>query len=134
MNLVCVDPAQVHLVWPAVKEGVRNALERGCGGQFEETERSVLSGLGLLWLAVQDKSDIRGTLVTELVKTDSGLQCLIVALHGENMREWFGFISEIEKFAREEGCSSIRVIGRRGWARVLRDYEQIGIVIEKDLR
>jgi hypothetical protein len=132
LNLVCVDPAKVHLFWPQVKEGVRHALERGVGGSFEETEKSILEGISLVWLAVDD-AGIHGVLVTDLLQTDDGLQCVIVTLHGENMRQWFRFLPDIEQFARNEGCTSIRVTGREGWSRILADYDQIGVVLEKRL-
>jgi hypothetical protein len=132
LNLVCVDPAKVHLFWPQVKSGVRLALERGVGGLFEETEKSVLSGVSLVWLAVNE-SGIRGVLITDLIRTDDGLQCEIVTLHGEGMKDWLRFLPDIEQFARNEGCTSIRVTGREGWSRILTDYDQIGVVLEKRL-
>jgi hypothetical protein len=132
LNLVCVDPARIKEVWPIIRGGVRSALTNGVGGLFSQTESDILSGISIVWLAVEGK-DIRGVLVTDLVKTDSGLQCVIASLHGDNMRDWIGFLPEIEQFARKEGCTSIRMTGRKSWARVLSDYENIGIVMQKDL-
>jgi len=39
----------------------------------------------------------------------------------------------IERWARENGRIRMRVIGRKGWLRVIAGYTQTGIVMEKDL-
>jgi hypothetical protein len=49
------------------------------------------------------------------------------------MRRWIGLIEKIEEFARAEGCSATRIMGRKGWARVLTSYQTKRIVLEKDL-
>ena len=48
-------------------------------------------------------------------------------------RRWIGLIEKIEEFARAEGCSATRIMGRKGWARVLTSYQTKRIVLEKDL-
>jgi hypothetical protein len=50
-----------------------------------------------------------------------------------DMRRWIGLIEKIEEFARAEGCSATRIMGRKGWARVLTSYQTKRIVLEKDL-
>jgi hypothetical protein len=49
------------------------------------------------------------------------------------LRRWIGLIEKIEEFARAEGCSATRIMGRKGWARVLASYRTKRIVLEKDL-
>ena len=48
-------------------------------------------------------------------------------------RRWIRLLQGIEDFARAEGCSATRIIGRKGWARVLRSYQAKRIVLEKEL-
>jgi hypothetical protein len=50
-----------------------------------------------------------------------------------DMRRWIGLLDGIEDFARAEGCEATRIIGRKGWARVLASYQTKRIVLEKDL-
>ena len=38
------------------------------------------------------------------------------------MKLWLHLLDGIEAFARAEGCDAMRIIGRKGWARVLKDY------------
>jgi hypothetical protein len=56
-----------------------------------------------------------------------------VASRATDMRRWIGLLERIEEFARAEGCEATRIIGRKGWARVLTSYQTKRIVLEKDL-
>jgi hypothetical protein len=49
------------------------------------------------------------------------------------MRDWLGLIGPIEDFARAEGCSTMRIIGRAGWARALPAYQLKNVVLEKEI-
>jgi hypothetical protein len=40
-------------------------------------------------------------------------------------------LSQIESWARSIGCDRVRFIGRRGWKRRLRTYQQIAVTLEK---
>ena len=44
-----------------------------------------------------------------------------------------GMAREGEAAARERGCVSIELIGRKGWARLLPSYQQKAIVLRKAL-
>jgi hypothetical protein len=55
------------------------------------------------------------------------------ASRATGMRRWIGLLERIEEFARAEGCEATRIIGRKGWARVLTSYQMKRIVLEKDL-
>jgi len=55
------------------------------------------------------------------------------ASRASDMRRWIGLLERIEEFARAEGCEATRIIGRKGWARVLTSYQTKRIVLEKDL-
>ena len=55
------------------------------------------------------------------------------ASRATGMRRWIRLLERIEEFARAEGCEATRIIGRKGWARVLTSYQTKRIVLEKDL-
>jgi hypothetical protein len=55
------------------------------------------------------------------------------ASRATDMRRWIRLLEGIEDFARAEGCEATRIMGRRGWARVLTSYQTKRIVLEKDL-
>jgi hypothetical protein len=126
-KLLCVDPAHVDKLWPIVSGLIKKAIDRGFL-QFAEVEKSVLSGDWLLWLVV-DSQQIRAALVTMLTHD----ACEIVALSGFGAGDWIHLIKGIEKYARAEGRARVRIIGRKGWARLLPDYQQAAVVLERHL-
>jgi hypothetical protein len=139
LRIICVDPALVHSVWPLVADRIGAAMARGGIGAYAPVEESVLAGRALVWLAT-DGMGIAAAAVTQLERTDRGLICVIVACGGTNMRRWLHLIDGIEEFARAEGCAATRIIGRKGWARVLsrggfqtRPYRVRRIILEKEL-
>lgn len=131
-DLVCVDPAQVHIIWPEVSHWIKRAMQRGDLGRFDDVEDHVLNGRMLLWL-VWDKPKILAAVVTQLATTECTKACVIVACGGEKSGVWLHLISKIENYARAEGCAAVRIIGRSGWARVLPEFRVVHIVLEKRL-
>jgi hypothetical protein len=162
-HLVCVPPDKVTLAWPSVRSLIFAAMKRGDLSSFRPVEDSVLRGDALLWLALsyEDGDGVRidAAAVTELHRTEWRKVCVVVACGAPSrlrasgrlrpsaradasrtaasrvpdMRRWIRLLDGIEDFARAEGCSATRIIGRRGWARVLTSYQAKRIVLEKDL-
>lgn len=131
MNCVCIDPAQVAKIWPLVSHLIREAMRKG-GGDFEDIERAVLSGERLLWVAA-DEEQIWASAVTGLHTENEHKFCCIWACGGRAREKWLPLLSEVESFAKAEGCQSMRIYGRKGWARVFPDYKLIQITLEKAL-
>ena len=131
MHCICVDPARVHLVWPLVKHLIHAAMNKGGGCDFAEMETSVLRGEKLLWVAA-DEAVIWAAVVTGLHVQQDHKFCMIWAAGGRDRPRWHDMMkSAIEKFAKDEGCKTIRISGRRGWAREFPDYKLISILLEK---
>ena len=124
MRAICVDPAHVEKLWPRVSDLVRKGISYGCE-DFEETKENIFSGLSLLWLAY-DGVVIRGIAVTGLF----GDACEIIAAAGQNFRSWGHLIGDLEAYGRDEKSSRMRLIGRRGWRRILKNYQHVGNVGE----
>lgn len=131
MHCICVDPAHVDKIWPMVEGMLRQAMENG-GGDFADIEGSVLGGQKLLWLAV-DEVRIWAAAVTGLHGESGRKFAVIWACGGHEKSRWLSLKDELEKYAKAEGCESIQVIGRKGWARALPDYKLMKIVLEKRL-
>jgi hypothetical protein len=107
-------------------------MRRGGLGAFEPVEASVLAGAALLWLA-WDGERIQAAAVTELHETEWRKVCVIVACSGAAMRDWLPLLDGIEAYARAARCAGVRIMGRKGWARVLPSYNAKRIILEKDL-
>jgi hypothetical protein len=132
MKLCCVDPARVPEIWPHVRWQIREAMRRGGLSRYDAVEHAVRGGNALLWLAT-DGATIAAAAVTELHATEWRKVCVIVACGGHDRNNWLALIAGIENFARAEGCAAVRIVGRKGWARVLPSYHTKRIVLEKEL-
>lgn len=131
-ELACVDPALVSQIWPHVSHLIRRAMERADLGLFTPVERDVLAGHALLWIAT-DGTHIEAAAVTQLERTETRKLCTIVACGGSAMRDWLHLIGQIEEFARAESCDATRIIGRKGWTRMLTEYRATRVILEKAL-
>jgi len=123
----------VHLIWPMVKNRIANVFARfPSDTTIEATERDVLSGAQLLWVAWDGFEPI-GAVTSALYQTPRRKICSVVVGFGEAKDLPNLFFPLIEAYARAEGCSNLRLSGREGWARVLKDFRQPWIVLDKDL-
>lgn len=129
-ELVCVHPNDVPKVWPLVRSLVLSALLRTDLGHTKDVEGDVLSGNSQLWLAINgDRIDAAAA--TLLRRTDRHLVCVLTALGGTNRETWFPLLAKIEDWAKSEGAARLRIYGRKGWARVLKNYHVSNVVLER---
>ena len=99
---------------------------------FADIEADILSGRSLLWLAWNGRA-IEAAAATILVNSDTAKVCIIIVCGGHGMRRWLPLLGEIEACAKGEGCTRMRIFGRKGWLRVLDGYVQTHIIMDKDL-
>lgn len=129
VDLVCVDPRNIVEVWPLAKDLIRAAIERTGLNEFEEIEPQVLSGDQLLWLAISDHVEAAAT--THLIKTSGRPVCVLTACSGHQRERWMPLFARIEKYAKDEGASCMRIYGRKGWERVLDGYRVEHVILER---
>jgi hypothetical protein len=130
--LHCIPPQLAREIWPLVRDRLYAAVRRTDLSHSVDVARDVLHGDGVLWLACEGQ-EIEAAAVTLLTRTDRHLVCLITALGGSNMERWLPLLSEIEDWARSEGAALVRVMGRPGWGRVLKNYHVSNVVLERAL-
>ena len=99
---------------------------------LEATERDVLSGHQLLWVA-WDGFEAVGAVTSAIHQTPARKVCSVVVGFGEAKNLPQMFFPIIERYARAEGCGNLRLSGRRGWKRILKDFREPWIVLDKDL-
>jgi hypothetical protein len=129
IDLVCVDPKDVHQIWPLARQLIKAAIDHTGLSEFADIEAQVLSGDQLIWLALSDHIEAAAT--THLIKTSGKPVLIITACSGAQRERWMPLHAEIEKYAKAEGAGCIRLYGRLGWQRVLKDYRVEHIIMEK---
>lgn len=127
VDLICVDPEKVFDFWPFARPLIKAALERTRLSNIEDIESDVLDGKQLLWLAWSDHIEAAAT--THLC---AGV-CTLTACAGHQRERWLPLFAQIEKYAQDECCSTMRIYGRKGWERVLDGYHVEHVILEKGL-
>jgi hypothetical protein len=107
-------------------------MERGDLGQFDIIERDVKTGGAILWVAIIEGKAIAAA-VTQIDTTERSKVCTILACGGSHIENWIGFLAGIESYARQFGCNCVRLMGRKGWARVLKNYRTDKVILERRL-
>lgn len=118
-------------MWPHVRDKIRAAVERTGLSSFDDIEADVLAGMQLVWIA-WNGSEILAAATTQLVKPHDKV-CVLTACSGYDRDQWLPLFEQIEKYAENEGCSSMRIFGRKGWERVLTGYRAEHVILEKRL-
>ena len=116
-------------------ERVRHLLLPAIAWDGDRTEADGVAALrggpAQLWIGEDD--EVRCGVVTCLSRVARGLVCEIWLMGGRDRRLWLHFIDIIEAAARNRGCISIELIGRKGWVRLLPEYRQSAVVLRKEL-
>lgn len=127
-----MPPELVPQVWPHVWEMLKKAIDKTDYGTFACLENDVFSANALLWLAWSEPT-IGAALVTQLVRNENSIACYILACGGKEHRAWRCLPAPIEAYAKVEGCKKLRILGRKGWAKMFEGCRVPLVVIEKDI-
>jgi hypothetical protein len=131
-ELVCIDPARIHEVWPHVRPLLEKACRRTGLNALADFEADILAGRSVVWIAWNGNA-IEAAAATVLINSDIGKVCVITLCAGRKMSRWLNLIHRIEDYARDEGCACVRIFGRKGWLRLLEGFEARHIVMDKRL-
>ncbi|UZE51913.1 hypothetical protein ONR75_15895 [Rhodopseudomonas sp. P2A-2r] len=131
-ELICIELARVAEFWPHVRGMILGAIERTGLSDAGDVEGSILRGGSLLWIAWNGKT-IEAAASTEIMSIGARKVCVLVACGGRDRRRWLPMLRKLEIYAKAEGCSCVRIIGRRGWVRVLKSYAVKHVILERPL-
>lgn len=113
-------------------------VERACNeSDGEITLNDVLANLEH-WpiLVLVRESKPQAVMVVAIVQRGDGqrrLDCLLAS--GHDAYEWPEVDDQLDAFAREFGCSSIRIPrARKGWLKVLKHWDLRGYVLDREIR
>ena len=125
------------MAWPLIEQWVAVALRRGNADQApEEIRRHIERGTMQLWLAWADgEPRPRGVWITEVLESARGRLCNIVVLAGAKFETWRPLESYLAKWARENGCVRLTMVGRRGWVRRLSagGWREAAVTLERSI-
>ena len=113
--------------WEKAKPLIDKALKYQSGHDIEDIKQAIEDNMAQLWCG--NKSVI----VTEIITYPKKKECRIWLASGDMQELTKEMLPDVESWAKGGGCQTVSVVGRKGWLRVLKDYFQPHIVIEKEL-
>jgi hypothetical protein len=137
MRISLVLPEHLPDAWPQVEGYIARAADYTNGKCLAADIRNWLCDeYHYLWVAFEEGGKIYGAVTTRFVEYPSCKVLSIEFVGGERLSEWKDdMLAVIENFAKNEGCSVLQGIGRRGWGRELMSngWRQTAAIYEKEL-
>lgn len=134
LQLLCIRKEDVTKIW---RGDVHDMLDAGFAAADMQMPDDILeqleTGTRLLWVAVTVEAKIVAAMLTQLFEMRTGKVCKMMECGGTRLSDWKHMCVEIERYAKDEGCTSVMVTGRPGWSGVLTDYKITAVILEKKI-
>jgi hypothetical protein len=133
-DVFTVQPRDLESCWDRIRPHLERFEKETSRTDAETLKRQIKSKDRQLW-GVGTETEITGVVVTEIYETARGLVCWIWAAAGTESKshEMTRVYQHIENWARDLGCRTIGINGRKGWLRVLPNFKLTAYVMEKEL-
>ena len=129
-----VQPEDIAYIWEEVAPLLDRVKEHSEGElETDDFLEPLTHGDMQLWIATEG-STVHGVMVTQLIPYPQKKILRIISLAGDNFEELRGFQEMIEAFAVKTGCTALEMWGRKGWKKLLPDWEDTYVVYTKDLK
>ena len=115
--------------WEAIAEILEPTTDNRC--TLQNVYDNLMNGeWSLLSINDNDKPVVLATVSYIYYPNSTSLNIILLAGGADN---WSTLMVQLEEIARSNGCDEIEITGRKGWQRVLPDYEFSHITLRKSL-
>lgn len=132
-RLSLIPREYVDGMWPHVEKMLLRSYRRADQNIPLTLRRDLRSGHRQLWIITTGDVTIVAAGVTCIFAMRSGLALKIEHLGGGSMRLWLSTLRELERYALNQGCKKLMWEGRRGWKRLIPDYQEFAVTMIKRL-
>lgn len=127
-ELFVVPRDQIAIAWPEIERCISRVENRSW--ELEDVVGELLAGRAQAW-GLRDQQ-ILGFWITRIESTYAHKFGLVWIAAGDALTEGLKLYREvIEPWFWDQGCEWIEINGRKGWRRVLPDYEETSVVLVK---
>ena len=126
---------QIEPVWHKIRPLIADAVTHS-DGKYEVLDiLSALLARDMQAWAITKGDEIVAIVITEIINYPRKKECRVLAVDGEGAKEWVHLVSEIEAWAKANGCQSIEPIARPGWEKLMKPlgYKRTHIILSKEL-
>ena len=134
MKAGIVDVKDVQHIWHKVEPMLDKVCNRSQGELLAKDYLPyIMNGDMQLWLAL-DKDKIVISMVTQFIEYPQKRILRVIAIAGEKFLEAHEKFNDMfESFAITNDCSALELWGRKGWKKMLPEWDSKYIVFTKDL-
>lgn len=137
-KIAALPQTLIEPVWPMITPHLEKVLDLVSDELTLEGIKSKAISGDILILTVCKGPDIIAALTLEIRTYETGLRVLhLPHLGGDEFFEWRPQMDTVvESIAKDFDCHQLRIVGRRGWIKALKDlgWEEHYVVVKKDLR
>ena len=127
----------VETMWPHVSAYIQAGCDAVTTSETAENLKAEMLADRLgLWVIFETDTPLPflGAAAVGSRETNDGLVTVIRCVGGRDGRKWIRpCLAELEEPAKAAGAVKLELEGRRGWRRVLPDYREARVVLEKVL-
>ena len=134
MKAQIVSPEDVAYIWEKVAP-LLDKVQEHTEGEVESDDflEPLTHGDMQLWIVTED-SELHSVMITQIIPYPQKKVLRVISLSGSEFNKLNEFQAMLESFAIRTGCSSLELWGRKGWKKLLPDWESNYIVYTKDLK
>lgn len=136
MILTQIPMTDKDLIPDRAIQDIMDAMEHGHNERtLKQIIDSIEDGSSQIWIKFSDAMAHECTVVTEIQDFPNCRSCIVNYLGGDNALGHMADVGAIEEWAKFNGCSDMRLIGRKGWERVMKThgYENQYTIMLKEL-
>ena len=129
-----VQPEDIAYIWEQVAPLLERTKEHSEGElETDDFLEPLTHGDMQLWIATED-SKMHSVMVTPIVPYPQKKILRVISIAGSDFKRLYEFNDMVESFAVRVGCTGMELWGRKGWKKLLHDWESNYIVYSKDLK
>jgi len=129
-----VQPEDIAYIWEDVSPLIEMARKHSEGElETDDFLEPLTHGDMQLWIATED-NNMHSAMVTQIVPYPQKKILRVILIAGSDFKRLYEFNDMIESFAIRTGCSAMELWGRKGWKKMLPDWESNYIVYTKELK
>ena len=129
-RIFCLSSRESEMYWPRIAPHLERFCRETAIGDLESLYRDLQDARKQCW-GMAEGSRISLICLTSIENSI----CWIWACVGkeELMGQFEEGLAQITSWAHSIGCKALRVRGRKGWQRRLRDFKTLEIILEKEI-
>ena len=134
MKAQIVAPEDVAYLWEHVSPLI-DKVQRHTEGEVmaDDFLEPLTHGDMQLWIATENNV-MHSAMITQIITYPQKRILRVILIAGSDFKRLYEFNDMIESFAIRTGCSGMELWGRKGWRKLLPDWESNYIVYTKDLK